>query len=105
MGPYRVTLAPIHNEYMGFTLQGHFLSETPFNGRDAIRQEFQAVLQADGPRYSDLPVETKAASYEHAKRALAPMSQRGDVADMILGAVVYGLPTKVAQVQFHPRDR
>jgi hypothetical protein len=52
-----------------------------------------------------VPQETKPARYGRTQRFVAPMSQSGDVADMILRAVVYDLHNEVAQVQFHPPDQ
>jgi hypothetical protein len=73
--------------------------------RYAICREFRAARNAQRPGYSDVPLETKSARQGPTQRLVAAMSQRGDIADMILGAVVYDLPSEVAQVQFHRRDR
>ena len=101
---YRLTGTRV-DEYMGFTLQGYRLSEAPFNGRQDISQEFLAALKSEGPRYSNRALGTKVARYGHTERVIAPLSKRGDGADMLLGAVVYSQPRDVSSVQFYPRGQ
>ena len=90
---YRLTGTKV-DEYMGFTLQGYRLSKAPFRDDKTIAQAFHAVVEAKEPQYSNFALGTKLTDFGKTERVVAPISTYGEHVDMLIGAVVYSIPSE-----------
>ena len=90
---YRLTGTKV-DEYMGFTLQGYPLSKAPFRDDKTMAQAFHAIVEAKAPQYSNFSFGNKLTDFGKTERVVAQMSTHGERTDMLIGAVVYSVPSE-----------